>query len=462
MKKSLYLFLALLGLLPAFTSCLNDDNEIDYSLYKECAISSFSISDIETTFHTTNSKGEDSTYTVTVTGSNYAFAIDQLKGEIYNVDSLPVNTDITHVVCSITADGSPTYQKEDEEWYYVSTSDSLDFTQPVQIRVWAYDGISTRDYTVRLNVHTQDGDSTLWNKEEYRFAGAAFTAPHAITFGNRVAVYGQVDGELQVTVADKGGRLWDTPTTPSGLTAQARYTEIAVFNDQLYIVDNGTLCTSADGLHWSAVETSLPVVHLLGSDSQTLYASGEEGFIASANGNDWYAEPTEYPAFIPDNNIRVFNKPMPTNPNLQRTLMFGQIEASTDSCAVAWFRETNSYWGYMYTAKDNYYRLPNLDHLAVLDYREYLIAFGGASRNRKTNPPLPLSDIYVSKDSGLTWKTQKDEKFDIYPKLPAELKGNTQEFTAYVDDDAYIWILFSGSGEIWRGRLNRMGFKRMD
>ena len=50
--------------------------------------------------------GKDTTLVAKVVGTDYPFVIDQNLGLIYNLDSLPVGTDISKIVAKITADGT--------------------------------------------------------------------------------------------------------------------------------------------------------------------------------------------------------------------------------------------------------------------------------------------------------------------------------------------------------------------
>ena len=83
-------------------SCMKSkDNSA--SLYKDTAITSFSLGTMKRSVHTTSSTGADSVYKVNVAGSDYKFSIDQLNHRIFNVDSLPIGTDVSKVLCSVTA-----------------------------------------------------------------------------------------------------------------------------------------------------------------------------------------------------------------------------------------------------------------------------------------------------------------------------------------------------------------------
>ncbi|MCF0187278.1 MAG: hypothetical protein HUJ98_12425, partial [Bacteroidaceae bacterium] len=195
MNKNVSLLLMAITVLFAAASCIKTQ-EVDNSIYTDCAITSFSINDIVTTYTTKDRFGDDSTYTKTVTGSSYAFTIDHVHREIFNNDSLPLGTDVTHVICSISADGSVVYKKNDTEPVnendieWGSTTDSINFVKPVTFRVRAYNLLDYRDYTVHLNVHQCDSFETVWKKIATAYPGYELETPRAVTFAKKVAVFG--------------------------------------------------------------------------------------------------------------------------------------------------------------------------------------------------------------------------------------------------------------------------------
>ena len=76
---------------------------------------------------------------------NTLFAIDQGTRHIYNVDSLPVGTDISKVVVSITSDGIGVFIVAEDKDSLWNETDSLNFEKPIQFKVygnerslWAY------------------------------------------------------------------------------------------------------------------------------------------------------------------------------------------------------------------------------------------------------------------------------------------------------------------------------------
>ena len=464
MRKSILTLMVMLGLTSILASCFKDDTT-DYSEYNDCAITAFALQDVEWTDTVLDQYGEDSTYTTSVALSSYSFTIDQVNGRIYNTDSLPVGTHLGKVLCTITADGNVVYQHdggaEDETWYYLN-NDSVDFSAPIEATCWSYSGAYSKKYTITVNVHQMDSVSSHWDIRPEEWAGKTLAAPRAVTYGEKVAVFGMQEGKLMVTTAPQGTMDWTEPAEVEGMSADAKYDNIVLFQDALYMVDGETLYVSDDAQHWTQLMGNTPVTMLMGCNTDHLFGVYNGEFLVTDDGTAWNAELTEYPEYIPDSNVFSFYAPYSTNLDLERTVTFGQQKESTDTIASAWYRTSgnqeglSNIWSYHYTSRDNNYALPNLNNLVVLYYKKYLIAFGNDCRNR--GHARAFGQLYVSKDWGLTWKGQDDEDYDTYLELPSELYRNTQEFASYIDQNNDVWILFSGTGVTYSGYLNLMKF----
>ena len=162
------IFQAFCGLLAAsllLISCLDSD-ETKVTVYNDMSIQSFTLGTLKRTLHTTSSTGEDSVYTASYSASAYKMAIDQLEHRISNVDSLLIGTDLTRVICNVTTKNNGLVvlksMTSDSVSYFSSGNDSVDFSQPRVFRVFATDGTGHRDYTVTLNVRTQEAGIFSW------------------------------------------------------------------------------------------------------------------------------------------------------------------------------------------------------------------------------------------------------------------------------------------------------------
>ena len=146
------------------TACFND-NDATTELSNESAITAFQLGGLNRSITVKSSSGADSTYTLTVTAANYPFTIDQERNLIFNPDSLPYNTNLTRaLVSNITGLGAYSIVGLDGKETTLSTTDSLDFTQPRTLVVRSLDGATTRRYQVEVRVHREEGDSVRWRQ----------------------------------------------------------------------------------------------------------------------------------------------------------------------------------------------------------------------------------------------------------------------------------------------------------
>ena len=121
---------------------------------------------------------------------------------------------------------------------------------------------------------------------------------------------------------------------------------------------------------------------------------------------------------------------------------------------IPWFSLDGKGWASLdNTMYDTY--CPSIVNPAIMFYGGMLYCFGGE-----------LDAIYSS-ITGIAW-SQTETKF----LLPQEFKGKgaysiivepTKDKTvAPADKRDFIWVIFGGNGtknEVWRGRLNRLGFE---
>ena len=114
-------------LLGTLAACTTTDDDSTTTLYDDAAIVTFKLGTMNRYVD-----GVKSTYS----GSSYAFHIDQLSRTIYNTDSLPVGTDVEHVVCTLgTVNNSMPFiiDLDGEYMTYYTGTDSIDFTTTLAI-----------------------------------------------------------------------------------------------------------------------------------------------------------------------------------------------------------------------------------------------------------------------------------------------------------------------------------------
>ena len=459
-------FLPLVLLFAAVTllvSCLNSDNEeVVYS--DDVAITAFSIASAEMTVHTTSSTGEDSIYTTSNTSmSSYKFVIDQTKGEIYNVDSLPNNIDASKLLvnCSTKNNGIALIRsiEKPDSINYVSSSDTIDFTQPRTICVYSASGKYTRDYTVKVNVHQQDGDEMVWKTISTNAGLADLTSIRGFEIGGSLYVLGVNGSHTLVYGADAAdGSVW---TQRAILSANASLDAVVRYG-KIYVLDGTDVKTSADGANFETVLAQSPLSRLVAQSSAALYGIGGDGMLMASEdgGKTWQTEDIDFGTVIPSRDITYCTVSYGGVHNAECVLLAGNrdVEAyPSDSTGVVLPKivektpgaKKNAWSGVTYNSWDDKF-LPRLDNLNVFPYGGAVYALGGAGLGACN--AMPFDAFGKSLDYGFSW----DKAEDVV--LPSDFDTSVEAFAVFADNSGYVWMICVATGTVWRGRLNKVGW----
>ncbi len=440
------------------SSCLSGDDDNDYTYYEETALTQFSLGTMKTYSTTKTSDGRDSTVITTFQGSTYKFQIDQTNHTVYNIDSLPSNTDVKHVLASITSKNSGVIlikSMTSDSLFYFSSSDSIDFSSPRVFRIVSQSGANYRDYTITLNVHNQDGDVMKWDMLESQQAFAAMKDMKAIALGDYVYVFGS-DG--MSTIAYKtsinDGHSWTVCGSNLNMLFDAEACQNVIAKDNyIYLLNNHFLLRATDGRTWELIDNNTAIKKLVGATTLELYGMNADGLlmVSRDNGISWTVdEIDDDPDLLPQDNISYVCHKLNTNNNIERIMLFGNGQFT--SYAHLWtklvdvYGKSNSFqWSFVDVADINTYAAPKLLEPVVIGYGDYDLLLGAELNGS-------FEQIRESNDGGIVWK--KSSNF-VYP---TDFDGNSETFTAAVDSNNFIWIICGGSGKVWRGRQNRMGW----
>lgn len=436
------------------SSCLADSEDTTYTYYGDTAITAFSLGTVNQYLTTLNSAGEDSTYKTTVTGTDYPFVIDHAQGLIYNTDSLPYGCDASAILATISCKNSGyiylrSLEKSDSLIYY-SSSDSIDFSQPRQLVVFAQDVQRYREYTVTVNVHQQEEGVFTWSQQSsLPFDLSNATRLKSAAMGDSIFLLASEGQAASIMRYD--GTAW-TACTPDINLALSATSSILTWNGHLYLCTDGTVIRSTDGNSWSVRSTATGITQLVAASATTLYGQTATGIVASTDGGaTWTTEALDSDAsLLPDSCVGYACQAVRTNTGIDRLVFVGISE--NDSYATVWSKLTDynqptksGKWSYVDLAGDNKYALSTATGLTVQPYNSGLLAFG-----YKGGTYTPL---YVSQDHGITWKANSAYAWpDSTAFTPAAI------FTATVTTDNYLWLI-SRNGQVWRGRLNELGWK---
>lgn len=450
MKLMLRALCALLSLSAMLVSCLSSDDSVT-TTYSDTAITAVTLGSLNryTTMKSAMS-GNDTVVKSTLTGSNYHITIDQLGCRIFNQDTLPVGTDIKHVVLSALSTkngGLPLIKSMTSDTLrYYSTTDSIDFSQPRTIRVLSSDGTAYRDYTMSLAVSETAGIVFDWGMVAQRDELAGWTDKHLVAFADTVAL---VDGGTISVNSDIMGGSVLLRLDAEGNLQCAR--------------DMGSM---DDPAAWTAMSASEPVSRLIGATGQEMFAIGTDGHLkvspfglaADHIGMEEAGGMKEYKtgAFIwreelldddatllPTSGMAMTSWSYAPADSMNYVLMAGNSDAD-DTNAVLWrklsrYHNYNDIWGdtegtwvYMNIDSSNRYTLPRMEGLSLAYYNKSVLAVGSNKQ------------MLQSRDQGITWKPVKAYE------LPAGLQGSL--LTMAADSQGRLWIA-TDAGQLWQGKL---------
>lgn len=443
--------LAPLCVMLAAASCSTDNTTSEVTPY--CAVTQVTLGTQKRVMHTTTVSGADSTYTVSVSGSYYPMYIDQINGLIYNGDSLPYGTDQAHIVLSrLDCEGvlaMRTASGQDSAFSVSSSTsnpDSIDFTQPRTIVVYGYDGLNRKEYTMSVNVHQEDGEQFPWRSRGTLFELADMRSMSAVSAAGALWVFGTrlTDGLPYALQSADDGASWTSIPLTGANSIDTR--SVMAANDKFYALADSTLLRSDNGTAWTPVGSATPLSHLLCHAAGRLYAISRGEFVCSTDGGTtWQVESRDTDGSLPTG--EAFG--IAAESSLFNHIVTLTAGGTSGDSTVVWYKQvdtrqnTSTPWTYMPRTNENPYTLPALQSLQTVAYDGHIMAIGLTSEG--------LSPFYTSADYGRTWIN--NEPYTT-PERASAMGGVAMLCT----DNHFVWLFCSGSGEMWRGRLNRLGW----
>lgn len=436
------------------SSCLNSDEKYEYS--SDATVHAFSIDKVH--------------------GVNYAFSIDQLNNYIYNQDSLPVGSDTIIdriLIKEIKVNGRVTSGVTDT---LVVLTDSVNLLpamnkgrEGMTFTVHAADGATLRKYRLEVRVHLQDPDSLVW-KEMPSFGTTAVAGKQkAVTlkneFGEDLWIYTSNTAAYKTSTAP-GNTRWEA-VSGINLPADVKLTSIVNFKttnptlgvekETLYAVtQSNKVYRSEDGRSWQEVATLKENVKAVIATFPNILTGiveidGADYFNISKDGINWEEAGKDsegritlakVPDSFPIDNIYTGN--FSTMNGVRQAIAVGTPGSKGGKQTLMWFSIGGSDWAEMSSTDYDAY-CPEMDNPFVMHYGGLFYCFGDE-----------LNAIYSS-TAGIAWRKTVN-KF----MLPTAFKDNTAPYSVTIDENNFIWIVRGGENtknEVWRGRLNRLGFK---
>ena len=393
------------------------------------------------------------------------FTIDLKKAEIYNADSLPKGTDISRLrvemsypTCySVEVSISGAERMVDTTFAYTS-SDTIDFTGKVSVKLTAADQVTTRTYNVKVNVHEMESDSLQWNRLARRDLPSLYnnvTQQKTVKFDDDVYCLMRDNGSYVLAAADAPDASWSSeaveyPFTPDIVSFTAT-------DDAFYIIsaDNGELYTSQDARNWNSCGVYWASV-------SGVYNNRLLGVAVTDDSRYMLDEYPRRAAFVPTEAEEGFPVRGTSNMVMYRSewgtndigIIIGGVMASGE--------RTGRSWGY---DGDNWSQLGNNDigpheGMMLLNYttfdvstenwtatpRPTLLALGGYVKDGEAD-----NTLYVSRNYGVTW-TVGDSLIQLPDYIPDVAYADALVFnTTMIDNNAKS----RGDNVVWKSHPSR-------
>ncbi|WP_025796864.1 DUF6242 domain-containing protein [Hoylesella saccharolytica] len=451
------------------TSCLGGDDR-DLGYYEDTAITTFTLGTLKWNVDSVTASGKDTVYRKKLDAKKVVFYVDHNNKTVYNPDSLPYGVDEKKILCTVSSkNAGPVLIKSmtSDSLRYFNSKDSTDFSQPRKFRVYSNSQGQYREYTVMVNVHKEKPNVFKWKQVATSTLLGSLTAMRAVAANGRVFVFGE-DGANTVicSAATNNGGTW-TQLSPNVTLAFGAYKSICTYNNTLYILNNGSLLKSVDGVTWTSITSPGATVrqlvgvsglgyHFLGTDGK-LYLLKKNESAATADALDSDAR------LLPTNDINFLSMASTQGDSTDLLLLIGNRDSvlyTTDKQPTIWGKvaEYDAYaapqaWAYYAIASNNRYPLPRIFNLQAVVYDRGILAIGGNGIG--TDKTKAFSQMYFSKDGGITWHSHP-----LY-KLPKEWSSSATSFAMTVDADNYIWLIGGTSGQVWKARKNSLGWKKV-
>ena len=435
MKSKISIFALSFATVCMMSSCLGDNDDTEIVYYDDTAITGLTLGTLKYT-----DKAD------TINASGCKLQIDQYSGTITNApDSLPVGTNLKEIkfasVYALNGNVNNVYWKSavSDSITPFSMKDTLDFSQPRELYVFSSSGNFVKKYTVTIVAHKEIADTLIWNKFDIDNDIKNYTSVKTGICNNSLVVLGKTASGTELkTLVDGSLKKMRSFSANATMTTDG---------NTIYVTDGGVIYSSSDAKNWNTV--SADVKSVLGVCGKEMFAlsNANKLMMSLDNGVSWKNDDIDDDArYIPSSDINFVSTATASNADVKRAFVIGNSSANSKKAEV-WSKivedntEKDQSWMYQKFNESNSYYLPRLSNLSVAAYDDNLFAIGGE-----------CDKLYYSIDCGISWQQNKNFK------LPKDFSATAASIA--VGDDYFIWIVCTGSGQVWKGRLNKMGWDK--
>lgn len=499
MNRKLSFYIVMASLLFSFAACNStvEDEELEDTTISNVMVTEFSLEKNDKIL-----QNLDSVF----------FSIDLASSRIYNADSLPKGTVLGKVPVKIT---TPYVSVAEIRVPGVTTSDSLinylddpkdsvDFSHgPVSLKLVALDGVTTKTYTIQINVHRMEPDSLYWNQLAMRRLPDVFAAPRSqrtVEFDG--AFYCMMSNGSETALVKSETPDFASYTLADGtIPANINVNTLTVGADALYVLDIDNNLYEYKSGQWS--DTGAEMSHIYGYYSDKLLGvrRDAEGIFQHTTYPFTEESPVADDCPITGTSVSMlYATPWAAEPWM---LVVGGATASGSLTGSTWAYDGKRWANVSITQMEprsnvtlfSYYTYSTNSNWVTKQYPT-LFALGGLDKNGRCD-----NTVYVSRDRGVHW-TKGDELLQLpsyiqkvnnaqalvvntvmgasrsasgwteYPslRLPAwwQIETFADSRISHLDTQwncpfIYLYGGYTASGSlsdtIWRGVINRLSFK---
>ncbi|MGL4992809.1 MAG: DUF6242 domain-containing protein [Bacteroidales bacterium] len=376
------------------------------------------------------------------------FSINQQSGNIYNQDSLPFGTILKEkLLTEITFNGAHEAKviTIDNDTSIYTTSDSIDFNSPIKMIVTAHDKKTTKEYTIRVNIHQVDPDSMVWQNNTNEIQ-PTYKDLRSVLVDNNIYCIAKNDKGINsiFKIPANIDSQWEDlgETNIPGIISQLNY-----YNGNYYAISvNEGLFKSNNGVDWE----------LLNPDVESILGTINKEFVYVTNNNEERSVVTtkdfatykskkinsEFPSYG-------FATAQYTN-GVERLIILGGKKLNSET--------TNAVY-HIYIDKDEINISGDIhskngswkarEGLIAKYYDQTLYLFSGNNGNNY------YDDIYTSINGGINWKlsTSKSIIPDSY--------GKRSYANIHLDDNNALWLVggknnTTSYNDIWKVQINKL------
>lgn len=438
------------------SSCLDSDEYTTIEIAPNCQISSFSLK-------SDSLKGME----------KVKFTIDQLNGQIFNADSMPYGTllkdKMTATIEYANASSVGSMQirpMASQDTIYWSGSDSLDFSQPIYFKITAYDGMTSKEYKAWINVHQQVPDSMTWEMNTALLPNETIAEQKVIAYtqGETPSYYMYMrpangSGYKLYQSETKELKNWNELQMQGLPAAGVSISQIFEYQGSLYVPTlTGALYRSSNGQDWMQVESAPLVKYLFGKVNASEKQKSVLAAAVEQEGRLLYAAMDEQGAWTMGKEVKAgfpltgFGVTTYAAMYHEYLMLVAGRDKDNQLINTAWGTMDGLDWNCL-SNEDAESFVPR-EGIMLTPYDDKLYLIGGLGASGKG-----YKDMYSSTDYGVTWSL-----VDTLVVMPETFEGRGFS-SVQVNDDQFMFIIGgktakgqSEKNEIWRGRINRLGF----